>query len=144
MKNKKIFVLALFAFLCFIAFKSNTLAYYDGTNVSCAALDGALMDKNLPNIVKTVILLLQIAVPVILVIFGSLDLVKGIIAQKEDEIAAGRKTFGKRLLSAVIVFFVIAAVKLVISFGAKDRYETIFNCADCFISGADSKNCRNA
>ena len=144
MKKKKLIILLMFTFFCFIAIKTNVFAYYDGNNISCAALDGAMIDKDLPRIVKTVILLLQIAVPVILVIFGSLDLVKGVIAQKEDEIASGRKTFFKRLLSAVFVFFVIAAVKLVVSFGAKDRYETVFNCADCFISGPDSKNCRNA
>jgi hypothetical protein len=143
-KKRKLFLFMILALICFVGFKSNVLAYVDENNISCAALDGAKIDKQLPSIVSTVILLLQIAVPVIIIIYGTIDLVKGVMAQKDDEIAAGRKTFGKRVLAGIIVFFVIAAVKLVVSFGAKDNYGSIFSCAECFIKGPDSTNCQNA
>ena len=95
------------------------------------------IDVKLPNMVHTIILVIQIAVPVLLVIFGMLDLFKGIMAQKEDEIKKGQQTFIKRLIAAAIIFFVVVIVKLLIGFVAGDDESTIMNCANCFINGVD-------
>ena len=95
------------------------------------------IDVKLPNMVHTIILVIQIAVPVLLVIFGMIDLFKGMIAQKEDEIKKGQQTFIKRLIAAAIVFFVIVIVKLLIGFVAGNDTDTIMNCANCFINGVN-------
>ena len=95
------------------------------------------IDVKLPNMVHSIILIIQIAVPVLLVIFGMLDLFKGIYAQKEDEIKKGQQIFVKRLITAAIIFFVIIVVKLLISFVAGEDEATIMNCANCFINGVD-------
>ena len=95
------------------------------------------IDVKLPNMVSTIILVIQIAVPIVLVIFGMIDLFKGIIAQKEDEIKKGQQTFIKRLIAAAIVFFVVIIVKLLISFVAGDDEPTIMDCANCFINGVN-------
>ena len=94
------------------------------------------IDIKLPNTVHTIILVIQIAVPIVLVIFGMLDLFKGVTAQKDDEVKKGQQTFVKRLISAAIVFFVIAIVKLLIGFVANDE-KTIMDCANCFINGVE-------
>ena len=140
---KYLFIL-LFILMCFFSLQNRAFAAVDENNIRCAALDNANIDIQLPKITKTVILVLQIAVPIILIIFGSIDLIKGVMAQKEDEIAAGRKTFLKRFVSAIIVFFVIAAVKVVVSIGTNTGFSDIFNCAECFIKGPDSKGCQEA
>lgn len=93
------------------------------------------IDTKFTTITHTVILIIQIAVPVILVIFGMIDLMKGIMAQKEDEIKKGQQTFIKRLVAAAIVFFVVAIVKLVFTFVADDKNGNMLNCANCFING---------
>lgn len=93
------------------------------------------IDTKFTTITHTVILIIQIAVPVILVIFGMIDLMKGIMAQKEDEIKKGQQTFVKRLLAAAIVFFVVAIVKLIFTFVADDKNGNMLNCANCFING---------
>lgn len=108
------------------------------TNVKgCASALGSnvQIDTKFTTITSTVILIIQIAVPVILVIFGMMDLMKGIMAQKEDEIKKGQQTFLKRLLAAAIVFFVVAIVKLVFTFVADDKSGNMLNCANCFING---------
>jgi hypothetical protein len=76
-----------------------------------------------------------VAVPVVLVIMGSLDLFKGISAQKEDDIKKGRQMFVKRLIAAALVFFVFVIVKLVVGFAADGTGSKIMNCAQCFIEG---------
>ena len=101
-----------------------------------AILPGIVIDTKIPNTVHTIIVVIKIAVPVLLVIFGMLDLFKGIMAQKEDEIKKGQQMFIKRLITAAIVFFVISIVQLLVSFVAGD--EGIMTCASCFINGTES------
>lgn len=106
----------------------------------CAkALPGVSIDVRLANVVHTIIVVIEIAVPVVLVIFGMMDLFKSVTAQKEEEIKKGRQILIKRLISAVIVFFVIAIVRIIVSFAAgKDGSENIMSCANCFINGASA------
>lgn len=101
-------------------------------------------DPKLPDTIHVIILVLQIAVPVLLVIFGSIDFVKAITSQKDDEIKKGQKTFISRIIAGVIVFFVFAIVKLVVSLAAGDDSSTILNCADCFLNGSSTKECKAA
>lgn len=94
----------------------------------------------IPHLTAQVVTILQIAVPIILVIIGSIDLVKGIMAGKEDEIKKGQHVFIKRLIVAIIIFLVVAVVKLVVSV-VSDSMDSadMVECIDCFISGV----CKN-
>lgn len=105
-------------------------------------IPGAVIDTKIPNTVHTIIVVIKVAVPVLLVIFGMLDLSKGVIAQKEDEIKKGQQLFIKRLISAAIIFFVISIVQLLVSFVSNDE-PGIMNCASCFINGVDSNGVCN-
>lgn len=102
--------------------------------ITCASVE---IDNKIPNTVHTIILILQIAVPILLVVFGMLDLLKGVMAQKEDEIKKGQQTFIKRLIAAAIVFFVIVIVKLLLSLVADDD-ETITSCFNAFVNGTET------
>lgn len=65
------------------------------------------------NLLHMVILAIQIVIPILLIIFGMLDLGKAVMAGKEDEIKKNQTLFMKRVIAAVMVFLVIAIVKLV-------------------------------
>lgn len=106
--------------------------------ITCADVE---IDNKIPNTVHTIILILQIVVPILLVVFGMLDLVKGVMAQKEDEIKKGQQTFIKRLIAAAIVFFVIAIVKLLMSLVADDD-ETIMSCFNSFVNGVSTEKAK--
>lgn len=139
-KFKKISYLLIVVFVLFLAV-SPVLA--DDITCSIAGRD-IKMDIKLPDTVHLIILILQIAVPVILVVFGSIDFIKALTSQKDDEIKKGQKTFISRLIAGVIIFFVVAIVKLVIGFAAGDDASDIINCADCFLSGKSSPGCQTA
>lgn len=101
------------------------------------------IDTKFTTITHTIILIIQIAVPVILVIFGMMDLMKGVMAQKEDEIKKGQQMFIKRLVAAAIIFFVVAIVKLIFTFVADDKGGNMLDCANCFINGTNAAgNCK--
>lgn len=130
MKKKILFLVIL---LICVLYVPNVLAA-DITGCS-TLLPDIKIDVKIANAVHTIILVIQIVVPVLLVIFGMLDLFKAITAQKEDEIKKGQNMFIKRLITAAIIFFVIAIVKLLISFVSGD--DGIMTCASCFLNGAD-------
>lgn len=137
MKKKVLFVLVM---LLTIFYMPNALA---ASISGCEPiLPNVMIDPKIPNTVHAIIVVIKVVVPVLLVIFGMLDLFKGITAQKEDEIKKGQQLFIKRLISAAIIFFVISIVQLLISFVAGDN-PGIMNCASCFINGTDANgNCK--
>lgn len=102
---------------------------------------GLVFDGNLPKITSTIVLVIEIVVPIILVIFGMLDLGKAVIAQKEDDIKKGQQTFIKRLIAAIIVFLVVFVVKLVIGLVVSDNKNSITGCMNCFLNGTGSDSC---
>ena len=109
------------------------------TNIAgCKTLLGNVaIDVKIANTVHKIIVAIKIAVPVLLVIFGMIDLFKGIMAQKEDEIKKGQQTFIKRIIAAAIIFFIIQVVQFLISFVTDNSESDIWKCASCFINGAD-------
>ena len=93
------------------------------------------MEPELVTFIHNIILLIKIAVPIIIVIFGMLDFAKGVMASKEDEIKKGQHTFIQRLIAGVIVFFMISISQLVISIVDKDSDGDIWRCANAIMNG---------
>lgn len=92
-----------------------------------------------PYIVSTIVTVIKIAVPILLIIFGMLDLGKAVIASKEEEIKKGQQVFIKRAIAAVIVFFVIQVVQIIIRF-VSGNDQSIIQCFHCFINGEAASN----
>ena len=100
---------------------------------------GLTMDIMIPDIVSLIVNLIKIGIPILLIIFGMLDLGKAVMAQKEDEIKKSQQMFLKRLLSAALVFFVVMIVQVVFNLVGGDSED--WKCVNCFINGptADAK-----
>ena len=129
---KKIKNVCLILVLAFVLFVPSAMA---ADIYSCnAALGDVLIDEKIPNTVSTIITVIKIVVPILLVIFGMMDLFKGIVAQKEDEIKKGQQMFIKRLIAAVIVFFVTFVVQIVIRF-VTNGDNAVMRCLNCFVNG---------
>lgn len=89
-----------------------------------------------PKLVHTIYDILKIATPIIIIILGSLDLVKAVIAQKDDEIKKGQQTFIRRLVVGATVFLVFYIVELMIGLIVpRNENLDMWNCVDCFITG---------
>ena len=96
------------------------------TLVACG--NGVDIPEQLAHIVAMIVKFIYIGVPILLIIWGMLDLGKAVISQKEDDIKKGQQTFLKRLIAALIVFFVVVIVKFVIGLVATDG--SIIECID--------------
>ena len=126
MKKKILFMIMLFCMLVPVLEVSAV------TKVSCGNITG--IAAKIPELTSFAMTMVQIAVPIILVIVGSLDFFKAISAQKEDEMKKGQKMFVKRLVLAGIIFFVIVIAKVLISVVADSSSSNIIDCMDCFLS----------
>ena len=114
---------------------------FTSSNVHAATYVDCGSVKHLPykvlQISNTVINVLQIAVPVILIIMGSVDFVKAISSQKEDEIKKAQGVFVKRLIMGALVFFIVVIVKLLISVIGGNS-DGLWSCVECFVNNASS------
>ena len=103
-------------------------------NVTCGSVT---IDKIVPGTIYLFITILKIAIPIILIIFGILDLAKAVMANDDKEMKEAQKKLIKRIVYAVVVFFVVALVQFVFTTLAKNSSDqsspTV--CIDCFING---------
>lgn len=65
------------------------------------------------GIVNYVINAIMIGVPILLIIFGMIDIGKAVISSKDDEVKKATKAFGRRFLAAVGVFAIVWLVTFV-------------------------------
>lgn len=82
------------------------------------------------SVVKFILMVIQYVVPVVLIIFGSIDLIKAVIAGKEDDIKKNQQTLFKRIIAAVIVFCIPLIVSVVMGLIGSTEWKTCWNEAD--------------
>lgn len=82
-----------------------------------AGKDICTMNELIPlwNVVGTIMKTLWIGIPILLIIFGTIDLGKAVISSKEDEVKKAKQAFIRRLIYAVLVFAVAWLVGFIIN-----------------------------
>lgn len=63
---------------------------------------------------KLALRIIQIAVPIGLILFGTIDMAKAVIAGDEKKMKEAQKPFVKRIISAIIVFLIPYIVTVVV------------------------------
>lgn len=108
--------------------------------VKCSGLTTGI-DSSIPSFTSKIVTVLQIAIPIILIVLGMLDLGKAVTSNDEKQMKEAQKTLIKRVVYAVLVFFVVAIVKFVfgmLSGSGADQNTGSVNkensCIDCFLN----------
>jgi len=84
---------------------------------------------------------IKISVPIIVILMGSIDLIKAVVAQKDDEMKKAQSIFIKRLIYGVALFFIIAIVQFLIGLIGGDTNNRCFKCvSDVNSSACDKEN----
>lgn len=87
--------------------------------------------KNLIGIIKSVLQLIQIIIPIGLIVWGTLDLGKAVIASKEDDIKKAQQLLIKRAITAVLVFLIVAIVSFLMKFVGNSEWKNCWTNASC-------------
>ena len=98
------------------------LATKDATSVCTGGI------AEVVGLAKMVIKVLQIVVPIGLIVMGTIDMAKAVIAGDEKKMKEAQKPFIKRIIAAIIVFLIPIIVNMVLSFVTTGNSEWI----DCW------------
>ena len=85
------------------------------TELTCATLFSGKEGEDLLGLIKTAFTLVKIAIPILLIGFGTLDFAKAIFAGKEDEMKKAQDKFMKRIAIGIGVFLVPTLLKLILT-----------------------------
>lgn len=81
------------------------------------------------GIIGWVLLIIKIAVPIILIVMGMIDMTKAIMSKKDDEIKTAQTTLIKKAIAAVTVFLIVTLVTLIFTTIMKQTdYKACKNC----------------
>ena len=75
---------------------------------------GELLDSETKKMLREALWYPRVIVPVIIIVLGSIDLFKAVIAGKEDEMKKAQKTLVKRVIIGVLVFLVPVLIDVII------------------------------
>lgn len=83
---------------------------------------------------------LKILVPIILMIFGTIDFTKAIIASKDDEIKTAAKSLIIRTIAGIVIFFIPSILGFIVDMIDKNEvYKgTFWDCTRCMLDPNDS------
>lgn len=90
------------------------------------------------KLIRSVIGIFQIAIPILLIVWGSIDLGKAVMSSDEKEIKGATSKLIKRAIAAVVVFFIPFIVNLIMGLvaGTADNTtggtENAMNFAKCW------------
>lgn len=85
--------------------------------------------KNIWSLIGTVIFWIQIAVPVLIILLGTIDLAKAVLSGDEKKIKENLNSFIRRVIYGAAIFFITLIVQIV--FGAVADADTGNACFKC-------------
>lgn len=106
--------------------------------------------KAVVSVVKFILKIIQWVVPIILIVLGTIDLVKAVVAGKDDDIKKHQQTLIKRIIAAVIVFLIPMLVSILMGWignsnwkecwkDAEDSINSLFNSSNNYGVGVSEK-----
>lgn len=82
------------------------------------------------SVVKFILKIIQWVVPIILIVLGTIDLVKAVVAGKDDDIKKHQQTLIKRIIAAVIVFLIPMLVSILMGWIGNDDWKACWKSSD--------------
>lgn len=159
MNKKKVLLFSLFIF-SFLMLMPNVLADTT-TQVAEYVAENPCDENSIRTVMRLfgyILLVARIAVPLIIIGFGTFDIFKSVVDKDEKSLGKQVKQLGIRILAGLIVFFIPNIVSVFFSMSdtlniiETDQYKTCYNCllkpASCSVSSDstsgfadDSGNC---
>lgn len=96
------------------------------------------------NVVGWIFTVFKIVIPILLIILGSIDFGKAVVAQKDDEIKSAAKSFAFRAVAAIVIFILPSVITMIINWaldisGTEMDYQGCTNCVIHPGSGCSNK-----
>ena len=86
----------------------------NGTVQAGSEIGFCMSTANIWQIVGIVLLVFKIVIPILLIVWGMLDLGKAVVAAKDDEIKKATKSLAFRAVAGILIFFIPTLVSVII------------------------------
>lgn len=106
----------------------------NGSNEFCIAAMPIL------RIVGIVVFVIKVAVPIILIVVGMIELARAVGEKEEKEIKAAQDRLVKRAIAAILVFLVITIVGILFKVLGQEQYRQCMTC----VTSPFSDECKSA
>lgn len=141
---KKRLLNMLFVFCCLGCLFGGTVLAEDVSSLNFCDSNGI---KLAFKIVGYAIFAVKIIIPIVLIIYGTIDVSKAVIDGKEDALRKSLGTFAKRSIAAILIFIAPTVINGLFNSvigsdyenGTKSDYK---NCFDCLFSPNDNTKCK--
>lgn len=102
-----------------------------------AAVNFCARTKEIWQVVGRILGIFKIVIPLLIIIFGCIDLGKAVVASKDDEIKKAMKQLAMRAVAGIAIWFVPLLVGLVFDLvnATTDTDYTV--CSDCITEGGN-------
>lgn len=107
------------------------------SEILIAAVNFCTKTSSVWKLVGNVLTIFKIVIPILLIIFGMMDLGKAVVAAKDDEIKKAVKSLAMRAISGVIIFFIPVLVGFIFTLvdGFSGDVATDYEvCKTCIVS----------
>ncbi len=96
-----------------------------------AAINFCAKTKDIWQVVGRILGVFKIVIPLLIIIFGCIDLGKAVVASKDDEIKKAMKQLAMRAVAGIAIWFVPTLVGLVFSLVDATSDTDYTQCAEC-------------
>lgn len=117
---------------------ANYKSFYDKSvkYKSCGGINR--IPKFLPTLTTSLYKTIKFLVPLLLIVMGIKDFVQAMISKDENTMKEQQKKFIKRIVAAVVIFFLLSLVQFFIRLANADNKENTLSCIDCLINNVGS------
>ena len=101
-----------------------------------------LMTANIWQILGYVVLIFKIVIPLLLIVFGMVDLGKAVVSSDDKAISKSVSSLVKRFIAAVVIFFVptiVSAIFNILGLISTDKDSDYLNCIACVTDAGGSE-----
>ena len=93
------------------------------------------------KLVGQILYIFKIVIPILVFIFGMIDLGKAVVASKDDEIKKAAKQLGMRIIAGIVIFFIptIIGFAFTLADGFTDVESDYKHCSDCITKPGSCK-----
>ena len=102
---------------------------------------GIHIDPIVPAFARLLINAVKIIVPIILIVFGIIEMLKAATANDEKVMKEAQSKLIKRIVYAILIFFIVAIVQLVFNVlgqaGSNEAKNSVPVCISCFTYNGD-------
>lgn len=101
------------------------------------AINFCTQTKSVWILVGKILAVFKIVIPILVIIFGMIDLGKAVVASKDDEIKKATKSLMMRCIAGVVIFFIPTIVGFAFSLADGFNEDGDFTvCQTCITKGA--------